>query len=67
MSGHDPCCPLDDLPVSDCTICTAIALARGEEMHRADDVWKINLPLITRRVYAEGYADGAAGHRPRYP
>lgn len=61
---HDPCCPLDSLQDADCTICTAITAARGQEKRTFDATWKANLPSIERRWYLEGYADGAAGHRP---
>lgn len=67
MSGHDPCCPIYDLPVADCVVCTAIGEARSEEKNTATAIWKANLPAIERRNYLEGYADGAARHAPRYP
>ena len=67
MSAHDPCCCLSDLPGSECPVCASIALARGEEKHAFGETWRANLPLVERRNYLEGYADGAAGHRPRYP
>lgn len=62
--SHDPCCPIYDLPVTDCVVCSAIAEARAEEKRTFDATWKANLPSIERRWYLEGYADGAAGHRP---
>lgn len=61
---HDPCCPLDNMPDANCTVCDAIAAARGQEKTVFGDTWRANLPAIERRWYLEGYADGAAGHRP---
>ena len=63
---HDPCCPIYDLPVGDCVVCSAIAEARGQEKQTFTETWKANLPQIERRVYLQGYADGAAHHDPRY-
>ena len=65
MSAHDRCCPLDG-PALDCAVCDAIAAARSEEKRIFTDVWKLNLPLVEQRNYLAGYADGAAGHPPRY-
>ena len=66
-ADHDPCCPIFDLPVQDCVVCTAIAEARGQEMEARNRIWRDNLPGIERRNYLAGYADGAAHHPPRYP
>lgn len=63
MTAHDPCCPLDDLPDGDCPVCAAIAAARGEEIAARNESWRINLPIVERRMYLEGRADEAA-HRP---
>lgn len=64
--SHDACCPLDH-PAVDCAVCEAIAVARGQEKLQADQIWRDNLGLIERRNYLAGYADGAAGHAPKYP
>lgn len=62
--SHDPCCPLDSTSEFACPICEAVAAARGQEKSIFNDTWKANLPLVERRWYLEGYADGAAGHAP---
>lgn len=64
MSGHDSCCPLDDLPSTDCVVCAAIGQARDEEKDTYNQSWRANLPLIERRWYERGYADGRAGADP---
>ena len=59
--SHDRCCPLDDLPGLDCTVCDAIAAARGEERATFQRVWRDNIQPITSRSYREGYQDAANG------
>ena len=66
-ADHDPCCPIFDLPVQDCVVCSAIQEARGQEIETRNRIWRENLPLIERRWYLDGYTDGAAHHPPRYP
>lgn len=61
MSGHDPCCPIYDLPVADCVVCTAIGEARGEEKAIFQRVWKENIQPLTSRYYREGYQDATNG------
>ena len=61
MSGHDPCCPLDDLPTADCTVCSAIADARGQEKRIFTETWKANIAPVTQRAYERGYRDAANG------
>ena len=65
MSVHDPACCLDDMPGSECPVCSSIALARSEERTRADRSWHDNLPSIARRNYVEGFKDAAAGRPMR--
>lgn len=55
---HDPACCLSDMPATECPVCDSIALARGEEREKATASWKLNLPLIERRNYEQGYHDG---------
>jgi hypothetical protein len=61
VSAHDRCCPLDDLPGLDCTVCEAIAAARSEEKSTATAIWKANLRAIESRNYLDGYRDATNG------
>lgn len=63
MSGHDPVCPLDDMPTFDCPICALIKAARAEELEKFNAIWKANLPSIERRNYLQGWTDAVNGKR----
>jgi hypothetical protein len=60
MTAHDPACCLDDMPTTECPVCASITLARSEERAKATESWKVNLPLIERRNYDQGFHDGRA-------
>jgi hypothetical protein len=55
--SHDRCCPLEDASL-ECAVCDAIAAARAEEIEARNLIWKINLPIIERRNYEQGFHDG---------
>lgn len=58
---HDPACPIFDLPVQDCVVCSAIAEARGQEKQTFNETWKANIGPVTERAYQRGYRDGMMG------
>ena len=63
-NGHDIQCPrANDTVVKpwDCVYCYHLKLARGEEIAKFNDVWKLNMPLIEKRNYERGLKDGQAG------
>lgn len=63
MTGHDPVCPLGDMPTFDCTVCRAIKAARDEERDTFNRTWKANLPAVERRNYLQGWTDAVNGRR----
>ena len=64
--SHDKFCPFDN-DATECPVCGAITMARGEEKSIATATWKRNLPLLERRNYAEGYHDATEHKPPREP
>jgi hypothetical protein len=58
MSSPDPLCTYQHIPSYKCWVCGLLAKARSEEKQKFTRIWQDNLPLIERRNYERGVADG---------
>ena len=60
---HDPFCPVSTTRITDCPLCALLKAARDAERDVYQRSWKVNLPLIERRNYIQGWTDAINGRR----